>query len=121
MMARSSALANAHIATVSRMPDRWEVFVTSEGVRGCTGSFRYLWRARLEAHSKRRYWPGPKQVEIMRTHDFKAQSVCPSCGIAGVQIFPGPPVEPVELDSLLGVPGPLMTPPRPDHSDGADA
>ena len=43
---------------------RWCVFVTFEGVRGCTGSYRWQWRARLRAHSNQRYWPGTKQVEI---------------------------------------------------------
>lgn len=44
---------------------RWCVFVTSDGVRGCTGSFRWKWRALMEVHSKRRYWPGEKQVDLV--------------------------------------------------------
>lgn len=31
-------------------------------------------------------------------------------------VFPSAPVEPVSLDELLGVPGPLMTPPAPEVS-----
>ncbi len=44
---------------------RWNVYVTADGVRGCTGSYRWLWRARMDAHGRERFWPGPKVVQIV--------------------------------------------------------
>jgi hypothetical protein len=40
------------------------------------------------------------------TEDFERKT--------GASVFPSPPVEPVNLGTLLGVPGPLMTSPPPD-------
>lgn len=45
-----------------RQPGRWNVVVEDEGVRGCTGSYRWLWRARMQAHSHRRFWPSTTRV-----------------------------------------------------------
>lgn len=41
---------------------RWCVFVTDYGVKGCTGSFRWRWRARMQAHSNHRFWPSETRI-----------------------------------------------------------
>ena len=45
--------------------NRWNVYVEDSGVKGCVGSFRWRWRARIEAHHHRRFWPGEKVVSIV--------------------------------------------------------
>lgn len=43
---------------------RWNVIVSSDGVVGCVGAYRWRWLARLRAQSSERYWPNPKTVTI---------------------------------------------------------
>jgi hypothetical protein len=45
-------------------PGRWCVFVTSDGVHGCVGSYRWKWLALCRVHSTLRFWPGEKRVDL---------------------------------------------------------